>query len=69
MKTEPHGPSRLEAEAHAASLRSPSQSERKSTTWFQLDIIGDAIKAQLRPGFLLGDTLPPRMDLRLAPLQ
>ena len=69
MKKEPHRPSRFEAEAHAASLRSPSHSATTPPTWFPLDIIGDAIKAQLRPGFLLGDTLPPRMDLRLAPLQ
>jgi len=69
MKKEPHRPSRFEAEAHAASLRSPSQSARTPTTWFQLGIIRDAIKARLRPGFLLGDMLPPRMDLHLAPSQ
>jgi len=52
---------------HAAILRSPSQSVRNPTTWFQLGIIGDAgpeirnglgafllcgvIQARLRPGF------------------
>ena len=32
----------LDTDPHAASLRSPSQSVRNPTTWFQLGVIGDA---------------------------
>ena len=34
--------SRWDGGRHAASLRSPSQSVRNPTSWFQLGIIGDA---------------------------
>jgi len=39
LRVQPHGP---REEAHAAILRSPSQSVRNPTTWFQLGITGDA---------------------------
>ena len=48
LRVQPHGP---REEAHATSLRGPSQSVRNPTTWFQLGVIRDALKARLRPGF------------------
>ncbi len=47
----------LDTEPHAAGLRSPSHSVRNPATWFQLGIIGDALKARLRLGFSYGGSV------------